>query len=163
MTALTPYADFVEAPAAEQFPTYPVAWYLFGESRELGEKPLSKDLLGRRLVAFRTASGSVAVLDARCSHLRADLGNGCVVGETVQCPYHHWRYGADGCFRIACRGVRVALFRRGDVLHAASALHGAGFALHCCATAHLSSNRGERTLAGTRLHARFHSRRRRDL
>ena len=25
-----------------------------------------------------------------------DLGRGCVVGETVQCPYHNWRYGVDG-------------------------------------------------------------------
>lgn len=83
-------------PTAGMFPTYPPAWYLFGSAREVHTRPVSKDLLGRRLVAFRTTSGRLAILDARCSHLRADLGNGCVVGETVQCPYHHWRYGVDG-------------------------------------------------------------------
>lgn len=83
-------------PPAACFPSYPPAWYLFGLSREIKKRPVSKDLLGRRLVAFRTDRGQLAILDARCSHLRADLGNGCVVGETVQCPFHHWRYAADG-------------------------------------------------------------------
>src|SRR5262245_17013608 len=83
------------APPAESFPTYPPSWYLFGEAHGLRRRPLSKDLLGRRLTAFRTTSGQLAVLDARCSHMRADLGNGRVVGDTIQCPYHNWRYGAD--------------------------------------------------------------------
>ena len=85
-----------QPPPAECFPSYPPAWYLFGTARQLRARPVSKDLLGRRLVGFNTESGRLTILDARCSHLRADLGNGCVVGETVQCPYHHWRYGVDG-------------------------------------------------------------------
>jgi phenylpropionate dioxygenase-like ring-hydroxylating dioxygenase large terminal subunit len=47
-------------------------------------------------VAFRTRSGRVAVLGASCSHQGADLGRGRVVGETIQCPYHHWRYDTEG-------------------------------------------------------------------
>jgi nitrite reductase/ring-hydroxylating ferredoxin subunit len=83
-------------PLAEDFPSHPPAWYLFGTTREVGSRPVSKDLLGRRLVAFRTSSSRMAILDGRCSHLFADLGNGCIVGDTVQCAYHHWRYGVDG-------------------------------------------------------------------
>lgn len=26
----------------------------------------------------------------------ADLGYGVVKGETIQCPFHHWRFGCDG-------------------------------------------------------------------
>lgn len=100
------------APAAECFPTYPVAWYFFGEAHELLRRPVSRDLLGRRLTAFRTQSGRVRVLDARCSHLRADLGNGRVVGETIQCPYHNWRYDADGrCVHVP-GGAAVPDFTR---------------------------------------------------
>jgi phenylpropionate dioxygenase-like ring-hydroxylating dioxygenase large terminal subunit len=61
-------------------------------------------MLGRRLVGFRTAGGRLAVLDAVCSHLGADLGNGSVVGEAVRCPFHHWEYGPDGaCTRVPAR------------------------------------------------------------
>ncbi|HVT57032.1 MAG TPA: Rieske 2Fe-2S domain-containing protein [Thermoanaerobaculia bacterium] len=86
----------LQLPAADAFPAYPASWYLFCESRRLRCGPVSQSLLGRRLVAFRTASGRVAVMDAHCAHLGADLGQGSVVGETIRCPFHHWRYGADG-------------------------------------------------------------------
>lgn len=85
-----------QAPAATAFPVFPASWYLFCESRGLHQGPLSQTILGRQLVAFRTASGRVAVMDAHCAHLGADLGCGSVVGETLQCPFHHWRYGPDG-------------------------------------------------------------------
>jgi phenylpropionate dioxygenase-like ring-hydroxylating dioxygenase large terminal subunit len=90
-----------QAPPADRFPAYPVSWYLFGFSRALGRRPLSRDLFGRRLVAFRTSDGRPCVLDARCSHLGADLGRGCVVGDAIQCPFHQWEYGSDGrCVHI---------------------------------------------------------------
>jgi nitrite reductase/ring-hydroxylating ferredoxin subunit len=58
-------------------------------------------MLGRRLVAYRTASGRLAMLNGDCSHFGADLGKGRVVGEALQCPFHHWEYGSDGrCVRI---------------------------------------------------------------
>jgi len=85
-----------QAPSAERFPEYPASWYLFGESSDLKRGPVSKKMLGRHLVAFRTASGRLAVMQANCAHLGADLGCGEVVGETIQCPFHGWRYAADG-------------------------------------------------------------------
>jgi phenylpropionate dioxygenase-like ring-hydroxylating dioxygenase large terminal subunit len=91
----------VQAPLPQQFPAYPVSWYWFGTSRELRRGPVSRALCGRRMVAFRTAGGRVCVLDARCSHLGADLGRGRVVGEAIQCPFHQWEYGPDGrCLHI---------------------------------------------------------------
>jgi nitrite reductase/ring-hydroxylating ferredoxin subunit len=69
-------------------------------------------MLGRRLVAFRTESGRLAVLHASCSHLGADLGRGSVVGETIRCPFHHWQYGTDGrCTRIPAQ-VTIPSFAR---------------------------------------------------
>lgn len=101
------------APAAERFPVWPASWYLFGASRELGKRPLSKQLLGRRLVAFRTASGKLALLDASCAHLGADLGRGRVLGEEIQCPFHNWQYGPDGnCVRIPSLAVIPAFARQ---------------------------------------------------
>lgn len=91
----------MRAPSADHFPAYPVSWYLFGPAHALGKAPISRMIFGRRLVAFRTASGRVAVLDARCSHFGADLGNGCVSGETLRCSFHQWEYATDGrCVHI---------------------------------------------------------------
>jgi phenylpropionate dioxygenase-like ring-hydroxylating dioxygenase large terminal subunit len=85
-----------KAPPVHAFPEHPASWYLFAHLDELRKGPLTKMILGRRLVAFHTESGRVAVLDAHCSHLGADLGRGDVVGETIRCPFHHWRFGCDG-------------------------------------------------------------------
>jgi phenylpropionate dioxygenase-like ring-hydroxylating dioxygenase large terminal subunit len=101
-----------KAPPSTCFPAHPASWYLFCHERELSRGPVSKPILGKRLVAFRTASGKVAVLDAHCSHLGADLGCGTVTGETVQCPFHHWQYAIDGqCTHIPALG-RIPPFAR---------------------------------------------------
>jgi len=89
------------APPAERFPDRPASWYLFCRSRDLHRGPLSREVLGRRLVAFRTAGGQVAVLGGRCAHLGADLGAGCVVNDEIQCAFHNWRYDRNGrCVHI---------------------------------------------------------------
>jgi nitrite reductase/ring-hydroxylating ferredoxin subunit len=94
-TALDSPASVLSPPPVEAFATFPASWYLFGHAREL-DRPRSKRMLGRQLVAFRTASGRVSVIAANCSHMGADLGCGRVVGESIQCPFHNWKYGTDG-------------------------------------------------------------------
>jgi nitrite reductase/ring-hydroxylating ferredoxin subunit len=84
------------APAADRIPQYPPSWFRFCASRLLRDKPLSKEILGRKLVAYRCASGKVVVMDALCSHLAADLGRGTVRGENIQCPFHGWEYDPTG-------------------------------------------------------------------
>ena len=99
-------------PAAEDFAAYPASWYLFCESRQLQAKPFSQRILGRQLVAYRTAGGQVAVMDANCAHLGADLGCGTVVCETLQCPFHNWRYGADGVCSSIPHATQIPSFAR---------------------------------------------------
>jgi nitrite reductase/ring-hydroxylating ferredoxin subunit len=86
----------IQAPLADQFPAYPHSWYLFCTAREIQRRPVSRSMLGGQFVAFRTASGRLALMDGRCGHLGSDLGQGCVKGEAIQCPFHHWEYGPSG-------------------------------------------------------------------
>jgi phenylpropionate dioxygenase-like ring-hydroxylating dioxygenase large terminal subunit len=56
----------------------------------------------RELVLYRTRSGEAVLQDAFCPHLGAHLGHkGRVIGESIRCPFHGWRYGTDGqCVEI---------------------------------------------------------------
>lgn len=101
-----------DAPAADQFAEFPASWYLFGASADIAGRPVSKKLLGRQLVAFRTEGGKLCLMQANCAHMGADLGCGRVVGETVECPFHGWRYGPDGTCVHAPGAQSVPAFAR---------------------------------------------------
>ncbi len=89
----------------------PYGWYcvLYGNELAVGQS-LPLRYFGKDLVLFRTASGRAVVLDAYCPHLGAHLGYGIneemgqggrVEGETIICPFHAWRFDAQGkCVEI---------------------------------------------------------------
>ena len=83
-------------------PPTPRGWFHVCQSRALDRGPIGYDLDGRRFVAFRARDGKPAVLDARCSHMSADLSRGCVDHDgLLHCPLHDWHYDRDGrCVRI---------------------------------------------------------------
>src|SRR5262245_9267595 len=101
------------APPASSFPAAPVSWYFFGTAAEVSKGPVTRELFGQRLVAFQTESGRLSVMDARCAHMGTDLGRGCVVGEAIRCPYHHWEFSADGrCSHIPASAEIPAFARQ---------------------------------------------------
>lgn len=70
-------------------------WHPVLLSRELGAKPAGVKVCGQELVLFRTEHG-VAALEDRCPHRGFPLHEGRVEGGRVVCPYHGWRWAADG-------------------------------------------------------------------
>lgn len=75
-------------------PPYPNGWYAIAESLEVAAgQAIAVNCLGENFVVFRNAeSGEAFVLDAYCSHLGANLGEGGTVeGNCIQCPFHQWK------------------------------------------------------------------------
>jgi phenylpropionate dioxygenase-like ring-hydroxylating dioxygenase large terminal subunit len=80
-------------------------WHPVARAGELGEGPKRVWLLGQAWVVARTGTGLIAMVD-RCPHRRTPLSAGRVVGDELQCPYHGWRFGADGhCTLVPALGA----------------------------------------------------------
>lgn len=72
-------------------------WYPVARSCELARQPQASTVLGRHFVIYRDLAGQpVAHLD-RCPHRNVPLSEGrCLKDDTIECPYHGWRFRPDG-------------------------------------------------------------------
>jgi len=92
--AATP-ADLLHPPRVTR------AWYVVCWSHELRRRPIKRRLFGRPIVVFRASDGSVGAALDRCPHRNVPLSEGRVVGDSLECPYHGWRFATDGrCVHI---------------------------------------------------------------
>jgi len=82
-------------------------WYFAALSSEVKAGTLRRTLmLGGPVMLGRTRAGAVIALRDICPHRAAPLSAGRIAREadgeeTVECPYHGWRFGADG----RCRAI----------------------------------------------------------
>lgn len=104
--------DKQSLPHADSFPAYPESWYWLGTSREFSRKPTPARLFGRDLVVFRDNEDKLVVMDARCSHMGADLCNGTVQDGQITCPFHGWKYDSDGQCTSIPHGTEIPKFAR---------------------------------------------------
>ena len=74
------------------------AWYVAAWSDDLAEgQVLGRTILKEPVALYRTANGSVAAIQDRCSHRFAPLSMGKVVGgDRIQCAYHGLEYNGSG-------------------------------------------------------------------
>ncbi|WP_343227410.1 Rieske 2Fe-2S domain-containing protein [Rhodanobacter sp. DHB23] len=68
-------------------------------SARVGRKPVRVMLLDRPIVLARLDGQLVTGFQDRCPHRHAPLSQGRVVEGTLQCPYHGWRFDAQGALR----------------------------------------------------------------
>ena len=72
----------------------PTGWFQVAWSDEVGVGDVHRmKYFDRELIAWRSESGQVTVMNAYCEHLGAHLGfGGTSVGEVIQCPFHGWQW-----------------------------------------------------------------------
>jgi len=85
------------------YESIPNGWFAVALSHELRRaRLLERRYFGQDWVVWRSESGRVAMQDAYCPHLGANLGDGCVVGEHIRCPFHGFEFAATGeCVKTA--------------------------------------------------------------
>ena len=90
------------AASPKQIEGYPRGWFVIGFSDEYEPGDIQPlQYFGRKLVCFRGEDGQIRLLDGYCPHLGAELGKGTVVENTVECPFHSWRFDGEGkCVEI---------------------------------------------------------------
>lgn len=86
--------------------TFPRGWFVIAEASELDSRPLPLRFWGRDLALYRGQSGRVVLLDAYCPHMGTHLAASDsayiastgqqIEGDSIRCPYHGWRFDADG-------------------------------------------------------------------
>ena len=81
-------------------PPWPAAlyrhWYAVARVADIGRQPLALTLLDLPIAIARDGRGGWLALEDRCPHRQVPLSAGCVRDGQLQCPYHGWRFGADG-------------------------------------------------------------------
>ena len=83
-------------PMGELFRRFWIPALLESEVPEAGAPPVKTKLLGESLVAFRSADGTVGLLEARCPHRHASLYWGRNEPDGIRCVYHGWKFAPDG-------------------------------------------------------------------
>jgi nitrite reductase/ring-hydroxylating ferredoxin subunit len=81
----------------------PDRWYPVLESKKLGKKPVAVQRFGRHWVLWRSEGGRPVMMPGYCPHRGACLGQGHVTGGELVCPWHGFRFSAEGaCTLMPC-------------------------------------------------------------
>jgi phenylpropionate dioxygenase-like ring-hydroxylating dioxygenase large terminal subunit len=91
-------------------------WLPLLSSAELPEAdgaPVRVRLLGEDLIAFRTTSGTVGLVENSCPHRGASLFYARNEEEGLTCVYHGWKFGVDGaCLAMPTEPVENGFIER---------------------------------------------------
>lgn len=76
--------------------TFAKGWYAVLPVIELKDKPLAITRLGVDLVVWRDNKQNIIVMHDSCPHRSAKLSLGKICNDEISCPFHGFRFVADG-------------------------------------------------------------------
>ena len=72
-------------------------WYKVANSEDISSlKAIQIDNFPTQIVVWRGEDASLRGLDLYCKHMGASLACGEVNENSIQCPFHAWRWAGDG-------------------------------------------------------------------
>ncbi|BAZ53803.1 Rieske [2Fe-2S] domain-containing protein [Nostoc sp. NIES-4103] len=91
-------------------------WYACEFSSAVTNKPKQIVLLNQRFVLYRNQEGQVVALKDQCSHRGAALSMGWLENSCIRCPYHGWKFQADGqCIEIPSNAMGTPIPKRATI------------------------------------------------
>jgi phenylpropionate dioxygenase-like ring-hydroxylating dioxygenase large terminal subunit len=123
MTDTTPAALWFD----NETPALRNCWHPVARSDELEDGgPISIELLGEHWCVVRLG-GELAAFPDACPHRLSPLSAGTVVGDTIQCGYHGFRFAADGtCVEIPAVDPDLPIPKRANCRTAAGVTESLG-------------------------------------
>ncbi len=67
-------------------------WHDVGAANELSQTVLQEVSIGRKKLALSCVDGQFAAISGVCNHVGGPLGQGCLDGDYVVCPWHYWKF-----------------------------------------------------------------------
>jgi len=83
------------------------AWYVAAWADEITAALTPLEILGTRVVLYRTMDGHCAALDDACPHRKLPLSLGQLVNDTVVCGYHGLTFDSSGTCVAAPTSVSI--------------------------------------------------------
>ncbi|BAY49704.1 Rieske [2Fe-2S] domain-containing protein [Scytonema sp. HK-05] len=91
-------------------------WYGCEFSSAVTSQPKQIVMLNQKFVLYRDSQGQVVALKDQCSHRGAALSLGWVEDGCIRCPYHGWKFQADGkCIDIPANAPETPIPKKARI------------------------------------------------